>query len=472
MRTGTEPSCRVPQAEDPPEGMLPVSRDGRMLFCLMVILLFSPYLPQIGPIEGRFRFDSLALPLFAFYMVWREARSGALRVVPAVVAYAAFVGWLFLVSGNILVTPVAKYGSLGTDPTYEKATHFIDFLSGIEMYLRPLFVLLVATKARIPTEDLIRILKSIVLLGAPLFLIGLLQLIPFTRTITTDLVYILYTNQREGAALGLKYVLGGGRAMSIFGQVGTFGQFSILVLGILGIHRYGGKIISSGRARMFLLILAVLGGIGSGSKVFTGGVLMLIVLMGLPLYVIRRPKLAVGLVALAIVIGTLVTTILSDYAVGRIITFWFALPDLVETYGAGRFYGGQGVAPKIVRTLALNIVADFPLTGLGLPVIARTVDSYWIGITVMTGVLGLSLYLFFLGVVVRRLRWIDRSHADPSISAAAKMMIFLTLIFAAAAIGFPTFIQDRVGDLYWLIVGLLISPFLDSRRVGDAGVQR
>ena len=57
-----------------------------------------------------------------------------------------------------------------------------------------------------------------------------------------------------------------------------------------------------------------------------------------------------------------------------------------------------------------------------------------------------------------------RRNYDPDVTAVAKVMLILTVVFLAISVGFHTFIQDRAGDAYWLVIGLLLGPLTSRYR--------
>ena len=138
-----------------------------------------------------------------------------------------------------------------------------------------------------------------------------------------------------------------------------------------------------------------------------------------------------------------------------------------QQYVAPRFEPGSG---KVYRTGAVEIASEQPLTGMGLNVVGRTTDSLLIGVLAMSGVVGGVLYLASIGVVVWRLHAASRTSSDPYLAGLAGMMAILSIVFLLAAFGFHSFIQDRAGDAYWLLVGLLLGPLaVRTRGEGAAG---
>ena len=130
-------------------------------------------------------------------------------------------------------------------------------------------------------------------------------------------------------------------------------------------------------------------------------------------------------------------------------------------YVAPRFGPGSG---KVYRTGAVDIVLDYPLTGLGLNVVGRTTDSLLLGVLAMSGGVGGVLYLGAMCAVVSRLYIVSRANPDPDLASLARVMAIVSVVFLVTAIGFHTLIQDRAGDAYWLIAGLLLGPLAAQGR--------
>jgi len=87
----------------------------------------------------------------------------------------------------------------------------------------------------------------------------------------------------------------------------------------------------------------------------------------------------------------------------------------------------------------------------------------------MSGVVGGALYLAAIGAATWRLYVVSRTNLDADLAALARVMVILSLVFLAAAVGFHTFIQDRAGDAYWMVTGLLIGPLAVRRQSAAEG---
>ena len=138
--------------------------------------------------------------------------------------------------------------------------------------------------------------------------------------------------------------------------------------------------------------------------------------------------------------------------------------NYINQYFAGRFDPDTG---KVFRNGAVDIAQDYPITGLGMSVVNRTTDSMLLGIVIMSGVVGFTLYSIAIGLVLWRLWQISVSDQDRELKALARTLTLLTIVFVVISVAFHTLIQDRAGDAYWLLVGLVIGPL--AMKTGTAG---
>jgi len=431
---------------------LPISRDGKILLLLFVIILFGPYLPHFDPLPGRVRLDHLLLPGLGILIFSRSVVKGEIHVSSYIMVYVALLLWFLSITVVITIYPSIKYVS----PT-------ISVIAALDSYLRPLIILFIVANMRVGKTELVAVVRLILLASLPLFIIGILQLVPATKSTINEILVTLYNNDRATGGSGYKHfydVLGGGRAMSIFWQVSTFGMFAILCLGLLIAQFIGVRIIKSRAITYLIFLFTIIGGVISGSKVFTGGIIILAILTVISTRV-RRHLIRPKNIILAIVTIILFSLLLS-YVFPRayyLFTARFEPTSLISRYGSGRFWASDipGLAPKVVRTGAVDIFKNNPVAGLGLTVANRTTDSFLFGILIMGGAIGGFLFLLFMGIICRKLLSIARRHPDKTVASLSLVMLFLTIVFFVAALAFHSFIQDRVGDAYWLIVGLLFS---------------
>jgi hypothetical protein len=427
--------------------------DGRMLFILIIAILFSPYLPPVPIIGAKIRVDNVIVPFTAVFVFLRATMGGRIAVNKIVSFYFAFLIWL------LLMTFITNSFTSG-----DQRIPFATYLAGIDAYSRPLFLLFIASNVIVNKADFLKLLKVVLVSSAILCIIAIMQLIPKTATLVNKYIILFYDNGRSGNLIQL--TLAGGRAMSIFGQVGTFGMFCLLCFALIEGQLLGARILKSNFTLLLLFVLVFAGGVISGSKVFSGGFLFLIAFLILRTDVLKNflriryvflvmPILTVGFIYLQDAFSTPFSSFFSRVAV-------FDASVLYERYLSSRLgeLGGDITQAKLYRTGAWDTFLDHPIAGVGFGGIGKTTDSFLLGILVMGGIVGGILYLFSIGALLRRLRIVIAKCPDLSIAILAKIMFFLTVIFLIGSIGFHTFIQDRAGDLYWLITGLLISPSL------------
>ena len=147
----------------------------------------------------------------------------------------------------------------------------------------------------------------------------------------------------------------------------------------------------------------------------------------------------------------------NDFVVDRALTYLgrrFVEP-FYDIYLAPRFDRDTG---KVFRTGAVDIALEYPSMGLGLNVVNRTTDSMALGVFIMSGAIGSTLYLAMLLLLSIRLFRISRLKFDPDVAATARVLLILTVVFLIVSVAFHTFIQDRAGDAYWLLAGVVIGP--------------
>jgi hypothetical protein len=102
-----------------------------------------------------------------------------------------------------------------------------------------------------------------------------------------------------------------------------------------------------------------------------------------------------------------------------------------------------------------KILKDHPIIGVGY-VLVKSGDSMLNHLIVRSGILGSILFTLFLMLIFRKI-YLEKSEYT----------VFLIIIFTTFLIGgiaFPTYIQDRSGDLFWLIILTFSTPELLKKR--------
>jgi len=439
-----------------------LSADGKLLLFLLAVTLVGPYFPLFDWLgtpqfsAREVRADNFLLPVVAAYVAMRSLSTGMLRAPVHVVLYGTFFAWLVLVTALWAGRVPAVHGGtpgLGT------------FVQAGDAYIRPLLMLFITANVRVTRHDLMVIIRLVFVVAVILALIAVAQLLPSTSGLVNPILADHYDN--AGSDTYFWRVLSGGRVAALMPQLSTLGMYMVVVFGILGAQLFGARLVKSRILVAAVIATALVGGILSGSKVFFLGLLLTAALALVSWPQARRWNLsALGALLAVVTVAWLVATTLfptqADRFAGRIS---FSSEGIYKQYIAPRFATETG---KIYRTGAVDIASEYPLTGLGLNAVGHTTDSLLLGLVVMSGAAGTMLFLASIGVVALSLSAAARTNPDPDIASLALMMVILTLVFLATAVGFHTFIQDRAGDAYWMIVGLI----LGLNRPGEVGDSR
>ena len=520
------------------------STDGKLLFALLALILLGPYLPilalarivgvDIADGQTDARLDNLALPLFALYFLVRSLISNRLIFPIHLIWYAAFLGWLGLMT--------LFWWSNMPDDFSDHTARGVTLLRSIDAYGRPAALLLIAANVRITRRDFTLLVRLILGVGLLLGVIAAGQLLDLTDGPVNRFLFNNYDNNPGNHFWS---VLNQGRVAALMPQLSTLGMYVVLGSGLLAAQLMGARAVKS--AVIFGLLSGgiFLAGILSGSKVFVGGTGLLafgvillfrsvcrdsllkimagVIAISLVFFAssVIFPDRTNGFVGLAIprpvvpsVIEPVVSSVIEpvdsiatvtgtgagdSIATGTVIEPVDSIATATATgtvtvTGAGDSIAiGQGESEghnffdkltpnavydrffhrfyivylasrfdttdgKIFRTGATDIATEYPATGLGLNVVNRTTDSMALGIFIMGGAIGSFLYLGALAAMGIGLLRIAKHAADPESAGMAKMLLTLTVIFLVMSIGFHTFIQDRAGDAYWLLAGLMVGP--------------
>ena len=438
------------------DGGTRLSPDGRLLVILLAVTLLGPYLPLFewlgypGLAAREVRADNLLLPVLAVYVLVRCLSKGRVYAPLHVVLYGTFCAWLVLVTvvwaGNV---PAAYGGNPDA----------ISLLRGGDAYIRPLLLLFIMANVRLARQDITVIVRIMLIVAVLLALVAAAQLTPGTGQYVNPFLASHYDN--SGSDQYFWAVLSQGRVAALMPQLSTLGMYMVLVLGILGAQFLGATLVRSRILFSVVIAAALAGGVLCGSKVFAGGLLLVAALAVFWWPMSRRRDMATltaiiaaGVAAWIIVAGFFPEQ--ADRFKGRIPS---SADGFYRQYIAPRFEPDSG---KVYRTGAMDIASNYPLSGLGLNVVGNTTDSLLLGVVIMSGAVGAALYVGAIGVVGVHLHVVSRAARDPDTGRLARMMTVLTVVFLITAIGFHTFIQDRAGDAYWMMVGLLLAPIVSS----------
>ena len=475
-----------------------LSQDGRLLVGLLLLVLLGPYLPILKSLQlvgitveegsADARLDNIAVPLVAAFLVLRSLMARRLILMPTLVLHVAFLVWLTFVTLLYISGLPGEYAG--------SETRGVALLRGFDAYIRPLLVLTIGIYARVTPHDLKMLIRVILFVGLIVGIIASIQLKESGEGPFNTFLFDYYDNN-PGRQFWL--VVNTGRVATIMAQLSTLGMYIVVVFGLLVAQAIGGRSISSPWVFGVLFGGAFLGGVLSGSKVFIAGTFLLGILLLLGIRTMRKDslRLIVAAVIAVIVVWPVIQVGYPEQAerlLGRLSPdavvsteppgdedrFFLerVVPDVIkraiepfyDTYLGPRFDREDG---KVYRTGAVDIAKDYPTTGLGLNVVNRTTDSMALGVFIMSGVVGSLLYLSMLLALSMRLFQISRLKSDPDVAATARVLLALTVVFLVVSIAFHTFIQDRAGDAYWLLAGVLIGPIamhvstLSSSTEGD-----
>ncbi|MDP6824429.1 MAG: hypothetical protein QF554_14170 [Dehalococcoidia bacterium] len=430
--------------------------DGKMLFALLAVILLGPYLPILGIIrlvgfeisEGHenARLDNVAVPLVAFYVMARAMVHQRLRIPVHIVWYLVFLAWLAVVTAIWWLNMPSQYAG--------STARGVGLLRSIDAYVRPALILLITANVRVNRRDFLFLVRLILAVTVVIVGVAVAQLLSVTKDAVNPFLADYYDNSANPRFFW--NVINQGRVASLMPLLSTLGMYMVLAVGLIGAQFFGAAIFRKWGLLVLLLGITLIGGMLSGSKVFAVGVGMLIVMSFL--FINSMPKVAVSrllatvfAITLVWIASAVVFPEQSDRLVGRVLP---AEGNFVDQYFASRFDPDTG---KVFRTGAVDIAQDYPITGLGMNVVNRTTDSMLLGIFIMSGGVGFAMYLLIIGTVSTGLYRMSRG-GDRDLAAISRMLLLLTLVYFIIAIGFHTLIQDRAGDAYWILVGLLLGP--------------
>jgi hypothetical protein len=441
-----------------------LSPDGRLLVALLALILLGPYVPlleYLGPLgsfesQPKIRLDNIAVPLAAAYFLFRELVAGRLIINLTLAFYGAFLAWLtFMTLIYWTGLPGEYFGS---------ETRGIGLLRGFDAYSRPLAVLIIGVYSKTSAYDLRTIVR--LTLGVAL-LLGVIAMAQIYAPLSATVNEFLFNYYDNNPGRHFWVVLQQERVAALMPQLSTLGMYMVLALGLLVAQLMGGRAIKSPVLFSVIVVSTIMGGVMSGSKVFIAGIAILGIATMLRLGLVRRGSgakilMTIGVLVVMWVIALQLFPTQTGRVVGRM-NLGQQVDAIQTQFIAPRFDPNTG---KVFRSGAMDVARDYPVTGLGLFVVGRTTDSMVVGIFIMGGAIGSILYLAMLVVMSNRLIRVGRSRFDPEVAAIARALLVLTIIFSIAAIGFHTFIQDRAGDAYWLLVGMVIGPLYHARRSG------
>ncbi|EKD27359.1 MAG: hypothetical protein ACD_79C00742G0003 [uncultured bacterium] len=102
---------------------------------------------------------------------------------------------------------------------------------------------------------------------------------------------------------------------------------------------------------------------------------------------------------------------------------------------------------------ALKVVYSHFLIGVGFVSNVNYGDSMVVHLLVRGGIIGICFYLGFLFVISRELY--KTSFTDAQSKAFSEAWIVVCIIFLTGGLAYPSFVQDRTGDIFWWLAAIL-----------------
>lgn len=443
--SGTRPNLNRQLGTAP---LQPAAKRGRLIAGLVIILIWSPYLPGSGLVGSRIRLDNILIPLLLVALLASQALGQRQPWPRAATWYTLFLAWL----GTVTIG--TAFDLTGIPAVWSTTS----ILAAADSYSRPLALLVIGTWASLDPRARVQVARTVLWAGAPAVVLGVLQLVDSFAPPLNSAIIRYYDNGRGSGELTLSSLLSVGRSTSVFGQVSTFGMFSLLFVTLAATTPLAERSRSDYYRRGVLLLIGLAGGVASGSKVFSGGLVLLLAFSMFTADVRRRLRPAAMALggAVVIVLWSILPSVIP--ASTELFERRSSSESLVDTFLGARFASDPdtGLEAKVVRTGAVGLASEHPITGIGYFGAAQTTDSMVLGLIVISGGVGLCLFIMAIFQVgrslVRRCQYSDAS--TDRLHATA--LFLLLLVFTVASLGFHTFIQDRAGDVYWLLVGCAI----------------
>lgn len=241
-----------------------------------------------------------------------------------------------------------------------------------------------------------------------------------------------------------------GRFSGIFNQPAEAGVVYGLA-GLLAVWAFRRK----PKIMLLLLTLISIGGMLCISKVFILGGLPLILIY---LWLSRSGagKLGVILGAAALTAGVVQTGLFQQWTGMNFLARLFAPAEnhgFIEFYSAGRWNEDAGMVDLLDSVMRASPLTGFGIQGLeGIPY-----DSAWTEVAVLAGFMGVVL----LAAVYLALISMARKIADGELRVLAT---FITVFLLGASLGIPSLTVNRASTVVWVVLSLLCTAALQSRR--------
>ncbi len=367
----------------------------------------------------------------------------------------------------------------GTIIAISSGQHFIrlvPLLSAVESHLRILLIfLVVAALCKHENIDFSLIIKGLILISIILSIFGFLQVSRHPQVLhdlARNITLYCYSG-RSDRGVSIAGLLTGIRAVSTFYMPGNFGLFCSLIISFMLI----GKRSLNFHYLIYypVLFLTILGLFFSGSKaVFSS----LFVLMSY--FIITRKWKVIISVIVGIALSLSIAGLFSEHLLSGYKTYVnqksfisFYNKFLGKRFGAFAKEQNNGTIKNPSDLCNKNSGKDIQYKfepgnlnktfeviyknlffGVGYVSDVNYGDSMIIHLLVRGGVTGFLLYLIFLYKLC--LLIYKRNKDEPLMCEYSNAWIVSCAIFIVAGIAFPSFVQDRTGDVFWCLGALLL----------------
>lgn len=449
-----EPLGDAPAPSDNPPAHHP-GKATTLIVIWFLVLLFGPYFTLFGL---RIRADHLLMPLIAATCIFQGWRRERKIYVPL---------WILPIL-LLMATAVLSTALSCTRGEYEFSMRV--FLAGLESHARIVMIILAAAQLK---RGSIRMPTVLAALGVAAFLLAclaILQVYPdeiWASTLARKMSIALYEgpHSSRGSSVVVQCLTRTDkRAVASLYHPGNCALFFCTVMPFLVFTEHFRRVVR----RMYVpaLVTIVLGWSLTISEGFIAGLPLLMVYAA---WRRRWRPLAYLVFALAVTVPLVV--IISSYAKRSFTEHIFqnSPTDYYNVYFGSKFGrlgsenspAAQPTKETPVRTPPSGYLDDAfatirrrPVIGVGYVPDSKAGDSMIVHLMVVSGTVGTAAFAVFITgfamSIIRRMRSVD-SHTRHAYHAYL-LVLFMYVVFGIA---FPTFVQDRAGDVFWWMGALL-----------------
>ncbi len=451
-----------------------------LLFAWLTLVLCGPYISMDGlPLRlDHFLFPSAGV-LILIWLLWKQK---SFCVSKPLVFFSVFVGFVFISTALVFKNPEFYFKR-------------ISLLADLENHLRIALILWIcAAFSRIYEISVPSLLKALFWVCVLLAFFAVLQvwqkpdaIQPFYQAVKKFSVD--WYSGRHSRGINLVECCVGYRAVSTFYHPGNLALFCVLVGSIyllvkdrLGLHPliyWGG------------LFVIWLGAAQTLSKGFLGGIFFLgmyLLLHRRWVHFVRFTILILMVFGASFRLSDNVTILFMKYFKNTTMIGIYNLalgprfgcienPPLLQNQSISITEPQTFTKPQVLSAFtsasahtlevpkkiwgegylsdSMKVIKTHPWFGVGYVSNVSAGDSMVVHLLVRGGILGSALFTFFLVMMAMQV-WKKRNLKDPQDICIRESWILCASFFFISGIAFPTFIQDRTGDLFWWIGGLLV----------------